>query len=86
MNGVQAELQKVIPGYNTFYLIAAFAVVSFVLIALTRASSGTSGKRSTPRPKAMRFNRQRYPWRRRKLSVPLVYMERLQAAVRAAPA
>jgi membrane protease YdiL (CAAX protease family) len=36
MNAVQSELGKVIPGYNPFYLIGAFAVISVVLIAVTR--------------------------------------------------
>lgn len=40
MNAVQGELQKLIPGYNTFYLLAAFAVVSFVLIAVTKGKLG----------------------------------------------
>src|SRR4051812_43631631 len=40
MNAVQGELQKLIPAYNTFYMLAAFAVVCFVLIALTRGNLG----------------------------------------------
>jgi membrane protease YdiL (CAAX protease family) len=40
MNGVQGDMQKIIPGYSTIYLIAAFAVVSFVLIAVTRGKLG----------------------------------------------
>jgi len=40
MNAVQGELGKLIPGYNTFYMLAAFAVVSFVLIAVTRGKLG----------------------------------------------
>jgi uncharacterized protein len=40
MNSAQGELQKLIPGFNTFYILAAFAVVSFVLIAVTRGKLG----------------------------------------------
>jgi hypothetical protein len=40
MNATQSELPKLIPGYNSFYLIAAFAVVSFVLIAVTKGKLG----------------------------------------------
>jgi membrane protease YdiL (CAAX protease family) len=40
MNSAQAQFQQLIPGYNSFYLIAAFAVVSFVLIAVTRGKLG----------------------------------------------
>src|SRR4051812_3474548 len=40
MNAVQGELQKLIPAYNTFYMLAAFAVVCFVLIAVTRGNLG----------------------------------------------
>jgi uncharacterized protein len=36
MNATQGEFGKLIPGYNSFYLIGAFAVISFVLIAATR--------------------------------------------------
>jgi membrane protease YdiL (CAAX protease family) len=40
MNATQSELQKVLPGYNSFYLIGAFAVISFILIAVTRGKLG----------------------------------------------
>lgn len=40
MNSAQGELQKLLPDYNTFYLLGAFAVVSFVLIAVTRGKLG----------------------------------------------
>jgi hypothetical protein len=40
MNAVQGQLQTLLPGYNTFYLLGAFAVVSFILIAVTRGKLG----------------------------------------------
>ena len=45
MNAAQGELQKLIPGYNAFYMLAAFAVVSFVLIAVTRGKLGYKQER-----------------------------------------
>ena len=48
MNAAQGELQKVIPGYNTFYMLAAFAVVSFVLIAVTRGKLGYKQEEQIP--------------------------------------
>lgn len=40
MNSMQGELQKAVPGYNAFYLLGAFAVVSVILIAVTRGRLG----------------------------------------------
>ena len=40
MNAMQSELGKLSPNYNPFYLIGAFAVVSFILIAVTRGKLG----------------------------------------------
>ncbi len=40
MNAMQSELSKLSPDYNPFYLIGAFAVASFVLIAATRGKLG----------------------------------------------
>jgi hypothetical protein len=40
MNSAQGQFQQLIPGYSPFYLLAAFAVVSFVLIAVTRGKLG----------------------------------------------
>ncbi|HET9494948.1 MAG TPA: CPBP family glutamic-type intramembrane protease [Chloroflexia bacterium] len=40
MNATQSEMGKVFAGYNPFYLIGAFAVVSVVLIAVTRGKLG----------------------------------------------
>jgi uncharacterized protein len=40
MNSVQGQLQQMIPGYNTFYMLGAFGVVCFVLIAVTRGKLG----------------------------------------------
>jgi hypothetical protein len=48
MNATQSELQKLIPGYNSFYLLAAFAVVSFVLIAVTRGKLGYKQEQERP--------------------------------------
>jgi uncharacterized protein len=49
MNAVQGQLQTLLPGYNTFYLLGAFAVVSFILIAVTR---GKLGYQAAPEPSA----------------------------------
>jgi uncharacterized protein len=40
MNAMQSELGKLSTAYNPFYLIGAFAVVSFILIAVTRGKLG----------------------------------------------
>lgn len=40
MNSAQGQFQTLIPGYNAFYLLGAFLVVAFVLIALTRGKLG----------------------------------------------
>jgi membrane protease YdiL (CAAX protease family) len=40
MNAVQSELGKVLPGYNTFYLLGAFAVVAVVLLVVTKGKLG----------------------------------------------
>jgi membrane protease YdiL (CAAX protease family) len=49
MNAMQSELGKLSTAYNPFYLIGAFAVVSFVLIALTRGKLGYKGE-AAPAP------------------------------------
>jgi membrane protease YdiL (CAAX protease family) len=43
MNATQSELTKALTGYNSFYLIGAFAVVSFILLAVTRGKLGYKG-------------------------------------------
>lgn len=40
MNATQSEMGKLTSSYNPFYLIGAFALVSFVLIAVTRGKLG----------------------------------------------
>ncbi|HET9492801.1 MAG TPA: CPBP family glutamic-type intramembrane protease [Chloroflexia bacterium] len=40
MNAMQSELSKLSPDYNPYYLIGAFAVVSVVLLVLTRGKLG----------------------------------------------
>jgi membrane protease YdiL (CAAX protease family) len=40
MNATQSELSKLIPGYNPFFLVGAFAVASVLVIAATRGKLG----------------------------------------------
>jgi membrane protease YdiL (CAAX protease family) len=57
MNSTQGVLTGALPGYSTFYLLGAFAVASFVLIAVTRGTlgyrkEGTAGKGDALKPVA----------------------------------
>jgi membrane protease YdiL (CAAX protease family) len=40
MNSAQSTFQALVPGYNSLYLLGAFAVASFIVIALTRGKLG----------------------------------------------
>jgi hypothetical protein len=47
MNATQSDLSKLVPGYNSFYLIGAFAVVSVLLVAVTRGKLGYAGEQGS---------------------------------------